>query len=60
MVIQTRAAEWTAVDGVQAGARVIVQGAGFLGDGDRVRVAPAPRPAPAAKAAPAKSAAKAG
>ena len=60
VVIQTRAAEWTAVDGVQAGARVIVQGAGFLGEGDRVRVAPAARPAPAAKAAPAKTAAKAG
>ena len=61
VVIQTRAAEWTAVDGVQAGARVIVQGAGFLGEGDRVRVAPAARPAPAARAAPAaKSAAKAG
>jgi len=59
VVIQTRAREWTAVDGVQAGARVIVSGAGFLGEGDRVRVA-----APAARAAtprPAtKSAAKAG
>lgn len=53
VVIQTRASEWTAVDGVAAGARVIVQGAGFLGEGDRVRVAPAARPAPAAKAAPA-------
>ena len=60
VVIQTRASEWTAVDGVQAGARVIVQGAGFLGEGDRVRVAPAARPAPAAKAPAAKSAAKAG
>ena len=61
VVIQTRAAEWTAVDGVQAGARVIVQGAGFLGEGDRVRVAPAARPAARPAAAPAaKSAAKAG
>ena len=61
VVIQTRAAEWTAVDGVQAGARVIVQGAGFLGEGDRVRVAPAARPAARPATAPAaKSAAKAG
>ena len=60
VVIQTRAAEWTAVDGVQAGARVIVQGAGFLGEGDRVRVAPAARPARPAAAPAAKSAAKAG
>ena len=55
VVILTRASEWTAVDGVPAGARVIVQGAGFLGEGDRVRVAPAAQAAPAAK-----SAAKAG
>ena len=60
VVIQTRAAEWTAVDGVQAGARVIVQGAGFLGEGDRVRVAPAARPAARPEAPAAKSAAKAG
>lgn len=61
VVIQTRAREWTAVDGVQAGARVIVQGAGFLGEGDRVRVATAPATArPAAPAPAAKSAAKAG
>jgi len=55
VVILTRASQWTAVEGVEAGARVIVQGAGFLGEGDRVRVAAAaaPRPAPAAKAAPA-------
>ena len=61
VVIQTRAREWTAVDGVQAGARVIVQGAGFLGEGDRVRVAAPARPAAAPAPAPAaKSAAKAG
>ena len=54
VVILTRASEWTAVEGVEAGARVIVRGAGFLGEGDRVRVAaPAARPAPTAKAAPA-------
>ena len=59
VAIQTRAAEWTAVDGVEAGARVIVQGAGFLGEGDRVRVAPAAaaprRGAAATKAAPARA-----
>jgi RND family efflux transporter MFP subunit len=56
VVILTRAREWTAVEGVDAGASVIVQGAGFLGEGDRVRVAaataPAARPAAAAKSAP--------
>lgn len=46
VTIQSRSREWTAVDGLQAGARVIVQGAGFLGEGDRVRVV-----APAARAA---------
>ena len=55
VAIQTRAAEWTAVDGVEAGARVIVQGAGFLGEGDRVRVAPAAA-APRRGAAPTKAA----
>lgn len=56
VVIQSRSREWTAVDGVQAGARVIVQGAGFLGEGDRVRVAAqAPARAPAAAPAAAKS-----
>lgn len=32
----------TAVDGLDAGVRVVVSGAGFLSDGDRVRVATAP------------------
>jgi multidrug efflux pump subunit AcrA (membrane-fusion protein) len=31
------------LDGVRAGDRVVVKGAGFLGDGDRVRVVDAPR-----------------
>lgn len=50
--ILTRGEEWSSVEGVEAGARVIVRGAGFLGEGDRVRVAAAPAPAaaPAAKA----------
>tara|TARA_R110001606_G_scaffold342153_2_gene490585 strand:- start:93461 stop:94591 length:1131 start_codon:yes stop_codon:yes gene_type:complete len=49
VVIVTRSAERTAVTGVEAGARIIVSGAGFLGEGDRVRVAPA-TPAAAAPA----------
>lgn len=52
VTILTRGEQRTAVTGVEAGARIIVSGAGFLGEGDRVRVAPATRPAaaPAAKA----------
>ena len=52
VAILTRGSERTAVTGIEAGARIIVSGAGFLGEGDRVRVAPAPRPAaaPAVKA----------
>ncbi len=34
--------------GLSEGQRVVVKGAGFLGDGDRVTVAPAPTPTPAA------------
>ncbi|MFN3931867.1 MAG: efflux RND transporter periplasmic adaptor subunit [Brevundimonas sp.] len=47
----------TAVEGLPAGSRVVVEGAGFLGDGDTVRiVAPRASPAPAAApAAPAKT-----
>lgn len=55
LTILSRGEQWSSVEGVEAGARIIVQGAGFLGEGDRVRVAaPAPAraaaPAPAAKA----------
>ena len=52
VAILTRGSERTAVTGIEAGARIIVSGAGFLGEGDRVRVAPAPRSAaaPAVKA----------
>ena len=52
VAILTRGSERTAVTGVEAGARIIVSGVGFLGEGDRVRVAPVPRPAaaPAVKA----------
>ena len=38
----------TAVSGVNAGARVVVDGAGFLNEGDRVNVAPAVAGQPAA------------
>lgn len=48
--VTTRADDWTAVEGVEAGERVVVRGAGFLNDGDRVRVA-TPQPAPAANKA---------
>jgi hypothetical protein len=41
----------TAVSGVETGQRVIVQGAGFLNEGDRVTVAPAPAQRQAAPAA---------
>lgn len=50
-----------AVTGVQAGQRVVVQGAGFLGEGDHVTVAPAAAPqaqAPAPASAPAGQAAR--
>jgi hypothetical protein len=50
--VLSREAERAAVSGVEAGVRVVVDGAGFLGDGDVVRIAPpaaaAPASAPAA------------
>jgi len=48
--VVARTGEITAVSGVSAGEEVVVQGAGFLGDGDAVRVA-ARLPAPALSAA---------
>lgn len=50
VAILARTGEVTAVEGVRAGERVVVQGAGFLGDGDAVRVS-ATLPAPALPAA---------
>ena len=35
-----RGEDFTSVGGVNPGTRIIVEGAGFLGDGDRVTVAP--------------------
>ena len=50
-----RTGDQVAVQGLQAGQRVVVQGAGFLGEGDHVTVAPATAaaaaPAPAGQAA---------
>ena len=56
VVVLSRTADQTAVSGLTAGSRVVVAGAGFLGEGDRVTIAPAarPAPAPARAAAPAK------
>ena len=49
--VRSRVDDQTAVDGLAAGSRVVVQGAGFLGEGDRVTVSAAqPAPAPAAAA----------
>ena len=58
VTVLSRTADRTAVSGIEAGVRVVVEGAGFLGEGDRVTVAgarpaaaraPARAPAPAAK-----------
>ncbi len=50
--VLSRTDEHTSVSGLDDGARVVVDGAGFLGEGDRVTPAPAARPAaPAAPAA---------
>ncbi|MDI1281850.1 efflux RND transporter periplasmic adaptor subunit [Brevundimonas sp.] len=53
VTVLSRADDRTSVSGLEAGTRVVVDGAGFLGDGDRVTVAaasppPAARPATAA------------
>jgi RND family efflux transporter MFP subunit len=53
VTVLSRADDRTSISGVEAGVRVVVDGAGFLGDGDRVTVAtatppPAARPATAA------------
>ena len=46
--ILSRTDQFTSVEGVAEGARVVVEGAGFLGEGDRVTVAQPARPAAAA------------
>lgn len=54
VTVLSRTTNRTAVTGIEAGVRVVVEGAGFLGEGDRVTVAPARAAAPARPAAPAK------
>lgn len=56
--VLSRAADRTSVSGLNAGTQVIVDGAGFLGDGDRVNVVPASAPAAAPAATPAAPAAR--
>lgn len=48
--VLSRAEDRTSVTGLNAGAQVVVDGAGFLGDGDRVNVVPTRAPAAAAAA----------
>ena len=48
ITVLSRTDALTAVSGVNAGARVVVDGAGFLNEGDRVNVAPAVAGQPAA------------
>ncbi|MBU1345537.1 MAG: efflux RND transporter periplasmic adaptor subunit [Alphaproteobacteria bacterium] len=54
VTVQSRAADRTSITGVDVGAQIVVEGAGFLGDGDRVNVvaprAAAPATAPAGAA----------
>ncbi|MFC5346111.1 efflux RND transporter periplasmic adaptor subunit [Brevundimonas staleyi] len=50
VTVLSRAEDRTSVTGVNAGAQVVVEGAGFLGDGDRVNVVPAQAPAASAAA----------
>tara|TARA_R110002012_G_scaffold306876_2_gene511970 strand:- start:88859 stop:89986 length:1128 start_codon:yes stop_codon:yes gene_type:complete len=51
VTVLSRTAELSAVDGLQAGARVVVAGAGFLSEGDRVTITGATTaPTPAAPA----------
>ncbi len=49
VTVLSRTADQTAVAGLTAGSRVVVAGAGFLGEGDRVTAAAAPRAAAAAR-----------
>lgn len=41
VTVRSRTNDLSSVDGLAAGTRIVVEGAGFLGDGDRVTVAPA-------------------
>lgn len=57
VAVLQRSNDQTSVDGLPTGARVVVDGAGFLNSGDTVKVAAAPRPAAPASTAPAAPAA---
>jgi hypothetical protein len=46
VTVLSRTEDQTAVSGLTAGSRVVLAGAGFLGEGDRVTVAAAAGPAP--------------
>ena len=54
VTVLSRQDDQTSVSGIEAGVRVVVQGAGFLNEGDGVTIAPATDAAPAAAAAAAK------
>jgi len=53
VTVLSRRDDQTSVSGVEAGVRVVVQGAGFLNEGDKVTIAAAPAAAAAAAATPA-------
>ena len=53
VTVLSRTEDQTAVSGLTAGSRVVLAGAGFLGEGDRVTVAAAAGPAPVRAATPA-------
>ena len=48
ITVLSRRDDQTSVSGIEPGVRVVVQGAGFLSEGDKVTVAPAAAPAPVA------------
>ncbi len=54
VTVLSRRDDQTSVSGVEPGVRVVVQGAGFLNEGDKVTIAAAPAAAPAATAPAAK------
>lgn len=56
VTVLSRTDQRSALEGLTAGARVVVEGAGFLADGDRVRVVAPTAPAQAAARAPAAAA----
>ena len=55
VTVLSRTEDQTAVSGLTAGSRVVLAGAGFLGEGDRVTVSAAAGPAPVRAATPAEN-----